>query len=289
MSEHGLTTTSETRTEVEFSVLMSVYGNDRADWLGEAIESVVNQTLPPSEIVLVIDGPLPEETELVVRRWEDELGSTLVVHRLEKNSGLGMALREGAAIVSSELMARMDSDDIALPNRFAKQISFMVTHKKVDVLGGQIEEFDSVSGEPVGKRELPCEDNFIKRFMRKRCPFNHMTVMMRRDSLLKAGGYRSWPQNEDYDLWIRMLSSDCVFANLPDTLVKVRISPDTYARRGGIAYFKSELGIQQVLFRDGVISFPRFVINVAERFVLQVVMPNWARALVYKKFARVDA
>ena len=104
-----------------------------------------------------------------------------------------------------------------------------------------------------------------------------------------AGGYRDWPQNEDYDLWIRMSESGSSFANLPEMLVKVRVNKALYARRGGIAYFKSELGIQQEMLRMGVISPARFAVNVAERFVLQVAMPNWARSLVYRKLARNDA
>lgn len=272
-----------------FSVLMSVYRNDREEWLREAIESVANQSLPPDEIVLVVDGPVPEGLDKEISILEQELDGLLRVHRLRENKGLGLALREGMELVSNDIVARMDSDDVSVPERFELQIPYMAARPDLGVLGAQIEEFDDLTREPIGAREVPRDGRGIKAFMRRRCPFNHMTVVLRKSMVENAGGYRDWPQNEDYDLWIRMSESGSSFANLPEMLVKVRVNKALYARRGGIAYFKSELGIQQEMLRMGVISPARFAVNVAERFVLQVAMPNWARSLVYRKLARNDA
>lgn len=110
--------------------------------------------------------------------------------------------------------------------------------------------------------------------------------MFRKSAVLKSGGYEDWHYNEDYFLWIRMLLTECKFANLPQVLVNVRVGKDMYARRGGWKYFKSEAGIQRYMFDKGLISFPRYGYNVLGRFVLQVVMPNSLRAFLFQKLFR---
>lgn len=267
---------------IPFSVLMSVYGKDKAPWLKEAVESVLSQTVPPAEFVLVADGPLTPELESVIDGFKDKI--KLV--RLERNMGLGEALNAGLKECSYSLVARMDSDDIAAKNRFELQLAAFKADKDLAILGGAIEEIDSASKKPLSFRRLPLTDAKLKAFLKKRCPFNHMTVMFKKEAVLAAGGYQHLYFMEDYYLWARMAEAGCKFANLPQILVHARVDADLYARRGGYKYFKSNKAISAKLLDLGLISWPQHCFNIAVRFCVQVLMPNSIRAIFYKKVLR---
>lgn len=269
-----------------FSVLMSVYRNDRPEHFRAAVESVtVRQTLPPSEVLIVIDGPIPEELRKTVLELAAEIPVIKLVW-LEKNGGLGNALRIGMEAVSNELVLRMDSDDISLPDRFEKQVSYMQAHPECDLLGGQIAEFIDNESNIVGIREVPCKPEDILARMNGRCPFNHVSVAMSRSRVLSVGNYLDWHFNEDYYLWIRMAEAGCGFANLPDVLVNVRVGKEMYARRGGWEYFMSEKGLQDYMLHHGMLSWPHYIFNVSVRWCVQVLMPGWLRGFVFQKFFR---
>lgn len=148
----------------------------------------------------------------------------------EDNQGLGKALKKAVTACRNEIIARMDSDDIAVRNRFELQLEYLINHPDTDILEGQIEEFIGEITNVAGKRIVPLTDTDCKDYIEKRCPFNHMSVMYRKSSGLKAGNYRDWFCNEDYYLWIRMVLNDCVFANLPEVLVHVRVGEEMKER-----------------------------------------------------------
>lgn len=269
-----------------FSVLISVYRNDIPELFRAAVVSVtVKQTLPPDEVVLVVDGPVPEELEATITALSSEIPYIRLIW-LEKNGGLGNALNIGMKECRNELVARMDADDISVPDRFEKQVSYLVHHPECDMVGGQITEFVDEPADIVGKREVPCSNEDIDLWLKKRCPFNHMTVTMLRSHVLAVGNYLDWHFNEDYYLWIRMAEAGCRFANLPDTLVNVRVGKEMYQRRGGWKYFMSEKKLQDYMLRRGLISFPRWAFNVAIRFGVQIAMPNRLRGFVFQKLFR---
>ncbi|MDE7089821.1 MAG: glycosyltransferase [Prevotella sp.] len=273
-------------TNNSFSVLMSVYKNDNPVHFRIAVESVtINQTLPPNEVVIVVDGPVPDELTSTIKTLENEI-PYIKVHWLSHNGGLGNALRIGVEIASNEIIVRMDSDDVSTPDRFEKQIRYMTEHPECDVLGGQITEFVDDETNIVGKRLVPCSHKEIFMWLKGRCPFNHVSVTMLRSRVLEIGNYMDWHFNEDYYLWIRMAEAGFKFANLPDTLVNVRVGKDMYARRGGWKYFKSEKGLQDYMLRKSMISVPRYLYNVAGRFAIQVAMPNNVRGFVFQKLFR---
>ena len=277
-----------TESNPPFSVAICVYGKDNATWFDTALESIiVNQTVKPSEIVLVIDGPVPEAIENVIGKYSKicEGGILLRFIRFEKNRGLGEALKVAIENCSNEIIARMDSDDIAVRNRFELQLRHFIT-QNCDICGGQIEEFIDDPSNVVGRRLVPESDQELKVYMKKRCPFNHMTVMYKKSAVMDAGNYQDWFWNEDYYLWIRMALKDHIFANLPETLVKVRVGKDMYARRGGDKYFKSEVGIQQLMLKKGMIGRTTYISNCAKRFIVQKMLPNSIRGWVFKRFAR---
>ena len=154
------------------------------------------------------------------------------------------------------------------------------------IVGGQIEEFIDDVENIIGKREVPLSDDNIKTYMKKRCPMNQVTVMFKKKDIIKAGNYLDWYSNEDYYLWIRMALNNLKFQNIDDTLVYVRVGKEAYQRRGGKKYFLSEFRLQNYMLKKGIISVPRWIINVAERFVLQIVMPNKLRGIIFQKLAR---
>lgn len=259
-----------------FSVSISVYGGDDPSNFKLALKSIINQTVKPSEIILVIDGPIKPKTELIIKDFKKEYDFLKII-RLNKNLGHGEARRIGLENCKYDLVALMDSDDISVENRFELQVNYMLKNPEVDVLGGQILEFEDCESKVLSKRIVPeTHDNIIK-YLKWRCPFNQMTVMFRKNKVFEAGGYKDWYCNEDYYLWIRMYLNENIFYNLPNTLVKFRIDSNMYQRRGGVNYFKSEFKIQQLLKRNKIITTQLFMYNVLIRFIIQIMLPNKLR------------
>lgn len=270
---------------MKFSVITSVYYNDKPDFVRHAIDSItILQTRQPDEVVLVVDGPIPDELSSLICEYEQL--SLFNIIRLPENKGLGNALCVGVKAASYEIIARMDSDDISVPDRFEKQIAYMEQHPECDLVGGQISEFIDDESNIVGQRIVPCKHEEILMWLKGRCPFNHMSVMMLRSRILDVGNYMDWHFNEDYYLWVRMAEAGYKFSNLPDTLVNVRVGADMYRRRGGWKYFKSEAKLQGYMFHHHLISLPRYLYNVAGRFIIQVAMPNNLRGFVFQKLFR---
>lgn len=270
-----------------FSIITSVYKNDRPEFVRIALDSMlVNQTIKPSEIVLVRDGQVPEELELVLEQYESLYPQVFNIIRLNQNGGLGRALKLGVEKAKYDIIARMDSDDICLPDRFELQLRYLEQNPEVDLVGGQMTEFIGSSANIVGRREVPLDNSSIYDFMKNRCALNHVTVMFRKEAVLKAGNYQDWFWNEDYYLWIRMMINHCKFANVPEVLVNVRSGTDQYARRGGRKYYESEKGIKKLQYDKKMISKSEYHFFVAQRYIIQVLMPNWLRGWVFRTLAR---
>lgn len=269
-----------------FSVLMSVYRNDKPEDFRLAVESISEkQTVAPDEVLIVVDGPVPEPLHHAIEELSNRIRYIKVLWQAE-NKGLGTALRVGVENASNEIIARMDSDDISMPDRFEKQLNMMCDNADLSMVGGYITEFIYNPENIVAQRTVPPSDSEIRKYMKSRCPFNHVTVMFKKSEVLKAGNYQDWFWNEDYYLWIRMMMTGCRFANIPEPLVNVRVGKDMYARRGGMKYFKSEAAIQQFMYSHKLITFARYIINLSVRYIVQVLMPNSIRAFVFQKLFR---
>ena len=272
---------------VHFSVCTSVYKNDKPDYVKVALDSLlINQTVKPTEIVMVQDGPVLDATTRLLAEYRNKYGDALKVIVLEKNGGLGNALKIGVENARYDIIARMDSDDIASPDRFEKQLAFLEAHPECDIVGGQITEFIGEPSNIVGRREVPLDNEDIYKYMKSRCAFNHPTVMFRKSAVLSVGNYKDWFWNEDYYLWIRMMMKGCMMANLPDVLVNMRSGLDQYSRRGGKKYFDSEMGIKKLMLDNGLISKSEYLVNYIERFIIQLLLPNSVRGWVFRTFAR---
>lgn len=272
---------------LQFSVITSVYKNDKPEYIRVALDSLlVQQTVKPDEIVLVQDGPVSHETSRLLLEYKDNYGEKLNVIRLTQNKGLGNALMLGVENAKYDIVARMDSDDICAPDRFEKQLAYLESHPECDIVGGQITEFIDTPDNIVGKREVPCDNEAIYHYMRSRCALNHPTVMFKKKAVLDAGNYQDWFWNEDYYMWVRMMEQGCVFANLPDVLVNMRSGIDQYGRRGGMKYFKSEIGIKKLMLEKGMITRKEYIVNYIQRFIIQLMLPNSVRGWVFRTFAR---
>ncbi len=275
--------------KIPFSVAMCVYKGDKPEWFDKALASVINQTVVPDEIVLVVDGPVPESIDKVIGKYEflsEQSGIKFKVVRQQINQGLGISLRIAIEACTNDLIARMDSDDICVEDRFEQQVDYFRRHPETDIIGGNISEFIDEESNIAGQRKVPIADADIKKYSKKRCPFNHVTVMYKKNSVIKAGGYIDWFWNEDYFLWIRMLEQKCFFANTGTILVNVRVGKEMYQRRGGIKYFKSEARLQKYMYKRKIIGLATFISNVTKRFIVQVLLPNKVRSFVFQKFAR---
>lgn len=271
----------------KFSIITSVYKNDKPEFVRAALDSMlVNQSVKPTEVVLVQDGPVPDELSELLAEYETKFPNVMYVIRLEKNGGLGNALKLGTETAKYDLVARMDSDDICLPNRFEKQLDYLEQHPECDIVGGQMTEFIGEPTNIVGHRFVPIDNKAIYEYMKSRCALNHVTVMFHKEAVLRVGNYQDWFWNEDYYLWVRMMAGGCNFGNVEDVLVNVRSGADQYARRGGRKYYESEKGIQKLLLEKGMTSRIMYIKNVAIRWIIQIAMPNWLRGWVFRTFAR---
>lgn len=267
----------------KFSVSMCVYGKDNPKWFEIAVESVLNQSVKPAEVVLVVDGPVPVELDAIIKKYEQN--RIFKVVRFAENQGHGNARRAGLKACTNELVALMDADDICVRDRFEQQLS-VYAENDVDIVGGDIAEFIGTTDNVVAYRNVPTTDAAIKIYMKKRCPFNQVTVMFKKSIVQKVGGYIDWYCDEDYYLWLRMAQNNCAMMNTGTILVNARVGEEMYSRRGGKKYFKSEAKLQKYMLDNNMIGFGTYFINIFKRFIVQVLLPNKIRGWVFKKYAR---
>lgn len=262
---------------MSMTVLMAVYAGDDDRHLQQAFDSLLKQVTPADAMVLVADGPLTAEVERVIQAYIQPLRMHLV--RLPNNQGLASALNAGLQHVQTPWVLRFDADDVCCPDRITRQKA-RVAIGDVDLVGGQIEEFQHEPGDSRRMRRVPCDPTEIHRFARRRNPFNHMTVCFRLDEARRVGGYPLIAGMEDYALWLRLMASGARVCNLPEVLVHARIGNGMVARRGGIRYVRSEVRIQHLMWRLGMKSAMRACFEGVIRSVV-FMAPHWLRARVY--------
>ena len=269
---------------MKFSVLLSLYYKESPIFLRESLNSVFGQTLQPDEVILVEDGPLTPALYEVVEEFACQHTKIKRIV-LGKNGGLGNALNEGLKHCSYGLVARMDTDDICKPERFAKQVAFMENHPEIDVVGAWIDEFQGIISNVTSTRKLPQTPQEIQSFGKKRNPMNHPVTMFRKQAVEAAGGYLPFPLFEDYYLWVRMMLNGSKMYNMPESLQYFRFSPEMFKRRGGWKYAYVEIRFQRQLQKLGYIGIPTMMTNVCIRLATRLV-PNSLRGWIYKKLLR---
>ena len=271
-------------SNIKFSVLMSVYSKEKAEYLKMAIDSIVNQTLKPNEFIIVEDGNLTEELNECLDNYVLKYNYIKLI-KLDQNVGLGRALNEGLKHCKYDYVARMDSDDISMLDRFEKQIKYLEENPLCDVVGGNIIEFDSCNNEDISRRIVPVDDKAIYNYLKKRNPMNHVTVIFKKSSVLECGSYRDCPYFEDYYLWARMINNNKKLHNIAEDLVRVRAGLVMSNRRGNFSYIKHIINFENKLLKLKLINIFGYLYNIVLRIIISLV-PNSIRYNFYQKRLR---
>lgn len=268
-----------------FSVLMSLYIKEKAEYFDECMRSILNQTVLPSEIVIVYDGPISNDLRKMVEEYKKNNPGLIKTIENKKNKGLGLALADGVPACKYELIARMDTDDIAREDRFEKQLECFMNDSKLDICGSHIIEFEGTIDNVLSKRKVPLTNEEIADYQKQRSAFNHMTVMYKKSTVLRAGNYEDCPLMEDDMLWIRMLIAGAKGMNIDDYLVYARTGYAMIERRGGWAYFKKYRNGRKKILKTGYINWKNYIITVWVQFIVALV-PKKIRLFLFKKILR---
>lgn len=270
---------------VEFTVLMSVYNAESADNLNQAIESIEKQTILPKEFILVLDGPVSERLEYVIKDHQKRAIVKIRVIHFKENKGLGVALRAGALEAKTPWIARMDSDDVSVVNRFEIQIQYLTLHPDISLFGGQVDEFSNTLANITGSRIVPTTYSEILRFGKYRSPFNHPTVFIKRSALMEIGSYRNFPSLEDYDLWSRFLVHGYKVSNVDDILVHMRTDSGLIGRRGGRKYLIQYFRLRNNFVKIGFLNLFEALVGDGA-MIVSTAIGGKLRSVIYKIFLR---
>ena len=267
------------------SVLMSLYINEKPEYAKACFNSLLGQTVQADEWVIVEDGPLTNQMYALLEEYQENYPGLIKRIPCVKNQGLGLALRTGIPECKNELIARMDTDDIAREDRFEKQIAEFKNNPMLDICGSHVIEFDNKVENEISRRNVPTKHDDIVRYQKTRSAFNHMTVMYKKTAVLKAGNYENCPLMEDDMLWVRMILSGAQCLNIDDYLVYARTGTSMIERRGGWAYFKKYKEGKKRIKETGFISDMDYIKAIAPQLVVSLI-PKKMRLWVFKKFLR---
>lgn len=268
-----------------FSVLMSLYIKERTEYARACFESLLKQTVLADEWVIVEDGPLTEEMYVLLNEYESRYPGLIKRVPLKENQGLGKALREGVLHCTYELIARMDTDDIAREDRFERQLALFENNPDLDICGSHIKEFTEDPGRTTSIRKVPIEEKEIYKYQKRRDSFNHMTVMYKKSAVLEAGNYQHALLMEDTLLWVNMMRNGARCANVDDYLVYVRTGTDMFQRRGGWTYFKKYKSGRKAIYQTGYISWFDYMYTLLVQLVVAL-MPNRVRKVIFEQLLR---
>ncbi len=267
---------------MEYSVLMSVYAKEKAEFLDTAIQSMLDQTAKTNDFVIVCDGPLTAELDAVLEKHRNRNASVVRLIRLPENIGTGAALNIGIAQCRNEWIAKMDSDDISVLDRCERQLKEFAENDKLAVVGGNILEFTADPQRPISRRVVPYDNEGIRKYARRRQPFNNMTVMYKKSVVQKVGGYKAMTRGEDYDLYVRILYENYDCKNINDDLVFARIKDKKADRRTSGATYRGFIKTRWYALRLGFSSpWDFFIACGAETIVF--LSPAILQGLIYKK------
>ena len=268
----------------KYSVLMAVYRKDNPEYFAIALDSMIRQTVPPDEIVIVKDGPITGDLQAVIDGRKIG-GASIHEVALETNQGVGVARNEGLKACRNALVAVMDSDDYSIPTRCELQLREFEKNPKLDIVGSSVKEFLGDMGNIVSERRVPFSNDAIYSYARKRDPFNHPTVMYKRDTVKRCGGYKSYCRNIDTDLWIRLLSNGAVCMNVEEALVYFRFDEGAYRRRKSWDNTKTFVQVKYNAWKSGFNTFGEFLFLAAAQIGI-FVLPEWVQKFVYRNFLR---
>jgi len=266
--------------QTKFTVVMAVYKKDKTSLFKAALNSIFSNSILPTSTILVVDGPVTYELNAVIEFYEHNKSITVI--RLPINKGLAFALNVGLSLVETDWIIRADSDDINHSNRFETLLNYM--NAGYDLIGSAIREVDSY-GKILGIRNPPLDATSIKKFIRIRNPFNHMTVAYRTSLARLCGGYPNIYLREDYGLWALMIKNGAKVINISDVLVDASAGKEMYARRGGLRYVLGEIALQKHLVKCRIKDPPLALLHGIARSLV-FLAPSILRGFIYEKLLR---
>lgn len=261
---------------------MSVYIKEDPEFFMKSIQSMINQTLKPDEIIIVKDGPLTEDLENIITQFEKKHPELFTVIALKENIGLGKALDVGINHSRNELIARMDTDDISLPERCEQQVKLFNENPNLSIVGTMTDEFYDNPENIISTRRVPTEHEDIFKFMKRRSPFNHPTVMYKKTDVIRFGGYGTMRRKQDLDLFSRMINNGCLAANIDQSLVLFRSNEDSFKRRKSWSYVSSYIKVQYEIWKRGHCSLGDLIYVVLGQVVIFVAPLPLVKALSNK-------
>lgn len=269
----------------EYAVLMSLYIKENPEFFVESFESILNQTVQPSQIIVVKDGPLTLDLEEKLKRYSERYPELLTVIEIEENVGLGLALNRGLSSSKYEIVARMDTDDISFPNRMEIQLDKFDKKPNLAILGANILEFKNSIKDAKYCRNVPSEYEKIIKYSKKRSPFNHPTIVFRKSVIEKLGGYPDTRRKEDLDLFLNLLASGFYAENLPEPLLYFRANNQSFIRRKSKHNCESYIQVMKKYKKRGYIGTLDYVyVWITQKSIM--LLPIWVQKLIYKLFIR---
>jgi len=272
-----------------YSVLLPIYRNDNPDFLKVAIDSILNQSFQADEILIAVDGYINDDLKKVIENYKKSNEDLFTVCYYLENEGLGKLLNKTLLLCRNEYIARMDADDFSLPNRIEKQFKLLESRNDINIVGTNVDEFFNEFNNVVAKVVLPEEPKDIYNFAKRRCPIRHSSLLFKKSDVLSVGNYSTEPyiQNymQDYDLIVKLLIKGFNIYNIQEPLVKMRVNPDFYNRRGGINYLKCVHKAKIKFLKLGFYSLSDFIISFFGQAIV-ILMPGSIRTFVYNKFLR---
>lgn len=269
----------------KYSVLMSLYKKENPEYLRLALDSMINQTVKPDEIVLVEDGPLTDELYEVVKEYEERYQDLFHIVSNKINMGLGSALNIGLKFCRNELIARMDTDDISKPERCEKQLKRFEAKPELAIISSHIDEFIGDKENVISQRKVPITSEEIYNYAKKRSAFNHPATMYRKSAIMAEGGYSDLKRNQDVDLFGRMIFKGYETENIDEALLWFRSSDELAVRRKSWENTRSYITTIKKFWKIGYSSFMDYVVVAVAQigmYLIPVRLQNW----VYKKFLR---
>lgn len=267
---------------MDYSILLSVYYKDKPEYLALSIESMLNQTVKSNDFVIVKDGPLNNELDEVINKYASNPDNHINVIGLETNSGLGAALDYGLGFTKNDLVARMDADDISLPTRCEKLLKLFEDNKDLSIAGTNIDEFYDDPNNIVSSRVVPTTDEAIKKYIHRRQPFNHPTVMFKKKEVIRVGSYPHIKHMEDKDLFFRMMNMGCIGANIDESLLLFRSNKDSFKRRRGKAYRKATIEVAKLNYKRKYINYFDYLYIYWGQQLMRI-LPNWLLIKLLRK------
>lgn len=248
-------TADEQVSQMKYSVLMSIYAKDKPEYLEISIDSMLNQTVAPEQFVLVVDGPISKELRKLICAYQNDNAELFTIVPLKHNGGLGHALNIGLKYCRNEFVARMDADDISLPERCEKELALFANNVRLALCGTHIDEFYDAPDDVHSRRVVPTDYGEIRKYIRRRQPFNHPTVMFKKSAVIRCGGYGNLKRKQDYDLFSRMINMGYYALNVDEVLLKFRADEDNYKRRKSWSYVCSSIKVGLLNYKRRYCSF----------------------------------